>query len=92
MDDEQVRRLAAKKFAIGYNTGRKRERERQAKVRKRAYKAGQKAERKRRAQTDLWRKKWDWKHRVFSVRTVITIAGSVVAIKVIDLAAMYFGH
>jgi hypothetical protein len=100
----QEERLKAKYFSIGRNVGRKETREDQQTERNRVHKAGIKKGRKiernlaRKERRNKWdwkserRKKWDWKYRVFSVRTVVTIASSVVAVKAVDLAMMYFGR
>ena len=95
MVQEAEDRLRAKYISIGRNMGRKEANEAQRAERQQAHKAGikkgRKIERKRQTYQER-RKKWDWKYRVFSVRTVVTIAGSVVVVKLIDLAMMYLGQ
>jgi hypothetical protein len=79
--DENTAKYGAKKFAIGVNTGRKLERERQADASRKAFnagrRAGQKKERKRQAANQRY-KKW--------YRYAITAAATtVLAVEGIDL-------
>jgi hypothetical protein len=96
MDSEEMTKYGNKKFAIGFNCGAKREREKleaecqKLKRKQKALNVAANSEHKRRARER--RKKWYWKNRVFSVRTVVAVASSVVILKAIELLSMQFGR
>ena len=81
MNDEEVRKIRKQTWAICANVTEKKMRDKH-----RAEPMGLKRQiRKLKADKYRERKKWDWKYRVFSVQTVVTIATSLVTMAAIEL-------
>ena len=87
--DEEKERYGRKMWAIATNVARKQEREKMRSERKRLKRQIRKLEANNKYRG---RKKWDWKYRVFSVQTVVTIATSLVTMAAIELLMTKLGQ
>src|SRR5437899_2276754 len=89
MDEERVQRLAAKKFAIGFNTGRKQERERRAGESRKSYKAGieagQEKERDRQAKKRAAELEARGRKKQYQRWIIITVSLTVIVLKAIEV-------
>lgn len=86
--DEETKRYGRKMWAISRNTTMK-----EARKEMRAERMRLKSQiRQLKASKYRERKKWDWKYRVFSVQTVVTIATSLVTMAAIELLMTKLGQ